>query len=68
MVPVMVVVFNELSDRLLELPRIVVVLQFDDILHRAVIALDLALGHRVVWRPTCVLQTLQPEIMLQLMR
>ena len=31
MVPVMVVVFNELSDRLLELPRIVVVLQFDSV-------------------------------------
>src|SRR5258708_20342813 len=45
-----VVVLDELVDALLELSWQVVVLQQDPVFHRAVISLDLALGHRVVRR------------------
>src|SRR5258705_1692482 len=43
-----VVVLDELLDALFELSWQVVVLQQDPVFHRAVISLDLALGHRVV--------------------
>jgi hypothetical protein len=46
--PLMVVVVHEASDSSLELPGAVVVLEPDPVLHRAVVALDLALRHRVV--------------------
>ena len=54
MIPMVVVVFDPLLDRLLKFPRIIVVLQFDHVLHRTVIAFDLALGHRVVRRTPSV--------------
>ena len=60
--PVMVVVFNELTDRLFQLPRVVVVFQLDDVLHRTVIAFDLPLlRHRMVGRTACMLQAVRPE-------
>ena len=57
---------NPLRDRLLQFPRIVVMLQLHHVLHRPVIALDLALGHRVVRGPTSVLNILLFEPALQL--
>src|SRR5258708_23186578 len=47
-VSTVVVVLDELLDALFELSWQVVVLQQDPVFHRAVISLDLALGHRVV--------------------
>jgi hypothetical protein len=43
-----VVVIDELGQTLFELTRQLVVLEQDLVLHRAVVALDLALGHRVI--------------------
>ena len=64
----LVVVLNEFTDRLLKLPGEFVVPQLDHVLHRSVIALNLALGHGVVWRPSDMIDVLPLEILLQLAR
>ena len=43
-----IVVIDELGEACLELTRQVVVLEQDAVLHGAMVALDLALGHRMV--------------------
>jgi len=50
LVAAIVVVAGKAIDLLLELPREVVGLQLDDVFQRAVIALELALGHGMVGR------------------
>ena len=47
-VSAIVVVVDELADAVFELTWQIVVLQQDPVFHRAVISLDLALGHRVI--------------------
>ena len=52
--PLLVVVVDEKTDLGFQLARRLVVLQLDDILHRPVIALDLALRHWVIGLAACV--------------
>ncbi len=63
-----VVVPHETGNLALELPRRVVILQLDDVLHRPVVALDLALRHRVIRFTARVLQGVLPQVILQLLR
>ena len=56
-IPMVVVVFDPLRDRLLKFPWIIVVFQLDHVLHRTVIAFDLALCHRVIGRTPGVFHT-----------
>ena len=56
-----VVVMDELADARLQITGKVVVFQQHLVFHRAMPALDLALGHRVVWRPACVAYALVIE-------
>jgi hypothetical protein len=57
-----IVVLNEAPDRPLELPGTVVVLQLHDVLHRAMIPLDLSLRHRVVRLAACVAEPMLAQI------
>ena len=68
MVPMVVVVLNELADRLLQIPRIVVMLELDGIVHRTVVALDLSLRHRMVRRSTRVLDPKLTQIFSYVVR
>ena len=43
-----VVIIHESGEFLLQFPRKVIVLKFDDILHRSIIAFDLPLGHSMI--------------------
>ena len=57
----MVVMVDPLGNGFLQLPREVIVLQFDDVLHRPMITLYLALGLRVIRRATDMIHTLAVE-------
>ena len=54
-VALVVVVVHEAADLPLEVPGVGKVLKLDQVLHRALAALDLGLGHRMVGRPARVL-------------
>ena len=62
MIPVVIVVFDECRNRLLQLPGKVMMLQADHILHGPVVALDFALGLRVVGCATGVLEAVFGQI------
>jgi hypothetical protein len=59
-----VVVFHERADRGFKLPGEFIIPQSDLILHRTVIALDLPLGHRVVWCTPDMIDVLAPKTLL----
>ncbi len=61
--PLVVVVVHETSDSSVELPGAVVILEPDHVLHRAVIALDLALRHRMVRSASGVLHLMHLELL-----
>ena len=65
-IPLVVVVVDPFLNGFLQLPRIVVMLQLHHIFHRAMIALDLPLGHRVIGRAPGVLDILLLEPGLEL--
>jgi len=65
-IALVVVILHEVSEVSLQLFRGIVVLQFHHILHRTVIALDLALGHRVVGCATSMLNVLALQVVLQI--
>ena len=62
----MVAVIDESGDGPFQSPRAVVLLELDHVLHRAVIAFDLALRHRVIRCPTCVRDLVGLQIVRQL--
>ena len=63
-----IVIVNEPSDGPFELPRAVVLLELHDVLHRAVIAFDLALRHRVIRCPPRTRDLMGLEIVRELAR
>ena len=52
MVAVIVVMIDELADLVLKVTRQIIVLQQDAVFERLMPSLDLALGLRMVWRPS----------------
>jgi hypothetical protein len=58
MVTLVVVVFDKLSDLLFKFTGGIVVLQLDDILHGAMVPLELALGHEMIRCTSNVLESL----------
>ncbi len=68
MQPVVVVMTYEPADGFFELSGQVVMIQLHDILHRAMIALDLALSLWMIGRSTSMLHLLVLEIRFQLPR
>ncbi len=65
-IPMVVVVLDPLPDRLLQFPRIVIVLQLDPVLHRTVIAFDFALRHRVIGRTSSVFHPATLQVVFEL--
>src|ERR1041384_6779588 len=65
-VTLLVVMVNEPRNGLLQFPGKVMVLQTDDILERAVVALNLALGHGMEGSPARVAQPMHLKIVCQI--
>ena len=68
MIALVVVVLDEATDFQFQFTREVVVLEFDHVLHRPVVAFDLSLGHRMIRGSPGVAETSLLEIFLQLTR